>query len=145
MFLIGLHYTLVLCHSFKGCALPSSLLFHALCLSPIQTHKIASTIFWRNNQKIAGLGREMLYNIQPPNPAQYWLHWTHCGRPNSSPGVPGSHHALACPGTQFSGGRHASACPGIRSLGGCHASACLGICTLTQGCLALRLQQFWVG
>ena len=26
----------------------------------------------------------------------------------------------------------------------CHASACLGICTLTWGCLALRLQQCWV-
>ena len=26
-----------------------------------------------------------------------------------------------------------------------HASACLGICTLTQGHLALRLQQYWAG
>ena len=43
---------------FKGCALPPSLLFHALFLSPIQTHKAAST-FWRNNQKIVGLGREI--------------------------------------------------------------------------------------
>ena len=55
----------MLCHSFKGCALPPSLLFHALFLSPIQTHKVASTIFWRDNQKITGLGREILYNIQP--------------------------------------------------------------------------------
>ena len=70
MILIGLHYTLVLCHSFKGCALPPSLLFHALCPSPIQTHKVASTIFWRDNQKIAGLGREILYNIHPPSPTQ---------------------------------------------------------------------------
>ena len=44
LILIDLHYTLVLCHSFKGCALPPSLLFHALFLSPIQTHKV-STIF----------------------------------------------------------------------------------------------------
>ena len=65
MILIGLHYTLLPCHSFKGCALPPSLLFHALFLSPIQTHKVASTIFWRDNQKIVGLGREILYNIQP--------------------------------------------------------------------------------
>ena len=34
-------------------------------LDPIQTHKVASTIFWRDNQKITGLGREILYNIQP--------------------------------------------------------------------------------
>ena len=78
----------MLCHSFKGCALPPSLLFHALFLSPIQTHKVASTIFWRDNQKIAGLGREILYNIQPPNPTQYWSHWRSWGCPNSSPGDP---------------------------------------------------------
>ena len=65
MILIGLHYTLLPCHSFKGCALPPSLLFHALFLSPIQTHKVASTILWGDNHKIAGLGREILYNIQP--------------------------------------------------------------------------------
>ena len=33
---------------------PPSLLFQALFLSPIQTHNVASTIFWRDNQKIAG-------------------------------------------------------------------------------------------
>ena len=98
MILIGSHYTLVLCHSFKGCALPPSLLFHALFLSPIQTHKVASTIFWRDNQKIAGLGREILYNIQPPNPTQYWSHCRLWECPNSSPGVPG-HHALTCLGS----------------------------------------------
>ena len=48
----------------KLCPAPS-LLSHALFLSPIQTHKVASTIFWRDNQKITGLGREILYNIQP--------------------------------------------------------------------------------
>ena len=51
---IGVHYALVLCDSFKGCALPPSLLFHALFLSPVQAHKVTSTIFWRDNQKIAG-------------------------------------------------------------------------------------------
>ena len=71
----------MLCYFFKGCALPPSLLFHALFLSPIQTHKTASTIFWRDNQKIAGLGREILYNIQPPNPTQYWSHWRSWGCP----------------------------------------------------------------
>ena len=40
---------------------PVSVLF----LSPIQAHNVASTIFWRDNQKIAGLGREILYNIYP--------------------------------------------------------------------------------
>ena len=49
---------------FKGCALSPSLLFHALFLSPIQTHKV-STIFWRDNQKIVGLVREILCNITP--------------------------------------------------------------------------------
>ena len=61
------------------------------------------------------------------------------------PGVPGGRHASICPGTQFLGGHHTSTCPGIRSLGGCHTSASLGICTLTRGCLALRLQLFWIG
>ena len=51
---IGLCYALVLCHSSKGCAPPHSLLFHALFLSPVLAHDVASTIFWRDNQKIAG-------------------------------------------------------------------------------------------
>ena len=177
MILIGLHYTLVLCQSFKGCALTPSLLFHALFLSPIQTHKVASIIFWRDNQKIAGLGREILYLISNPlilpntghtgdlgdaqTPAQGAPGGHHAltclrislqkvvtpqpAQGSFSPGVPTGHNALTCPGTQSSGGRHASTCLGILSLGGCHASACLRICTLTRGCLALRLQQFWVG
>ena len=41
-------------------------LFHALFMSPIQTHKTASTIFWRDNQKIAGLRREILYKYPTP-------------------------------------------------------------------------------
>ena len=40
--------------SFKSCALLPSLLFHALFLSPIRTHTVASTIFWRDNQKVVG-------------------------------------------------------------------------------------------
>ena len=153
----------MLCHSFKGCALPPSILFHGLFMSPIQTHKFASTIFWKDNQKIAGLGREILYNIQPPNRTQYWSHWRSWGRPTPVRGGPRRSSRLDLPRDlvlerlsrlnllgdplvpEVPGGRHASTCPGIRSLGGCHASACLGICTLTQGRLALRLQQFWVG
>ena len=145
LILIGLHYTLVLCHSFKGCALPPSLLFPVLFLSPIQTHKAASTIFWRDNQKIASLGREILYNIQPPNPTQYWLHWRSWGRPNSNPGGPRRSSCLDLPKDLVlerwshlnllgdppvpgvPGGRHASTCQGFPSLGGCHVSACLGI------------------
>ena len=55
LILIGLCYALWLSHSFKTCALPSSLLFHALFLSPIQGHSVASTIFWRDKEKIADL------------------------------------------------------------------------------------------
>lgn len=33
------------------CPAPS-LLFHALFLSPVWAHSVASTIFWRDNQKI---------------------------------------------------------------------------------------------
>ena len=68
MILIGLRYALVQCHSFKGCALPPSLLFHALFLSPIQAHNVTSTIFWRDNQKIVGLGTK--YCIIS-NPSRY--------------------------------------------------------------------------
>ena len=42
------------CHSFRSCTLPPSLLFHALFLSPFWAHNVASIIFWRDNQKIAG-------------------------------------------------------------------------------------------
>ena len=42
MILISLRYAPVLCHSFKGCALPPSLLFHALFLSPFQAHSAPS-------------------------------------------------------------------------------------------------------
>ena len=42
LILIGLCYTLVLCHSFKSCALPPSLLFYALFLSPFRAHNVPS-------------------------------------------------------------------------------------------------------
>ena len=54
LILIGLCYALGLCHYFKSCALPPSLLFHALFLSPVQAHNVASTVFWKDNQKVAG-------------------------------------------------------------------------------------------
>ena len=53
LILISLCHAFVLCHSVKSCALPSSLLFHAVFLSPMRAHNVASRIFWRNNQKIA--------------------------------------------------------------------------------------------
>ena len=55
LILISLCYALGLCHSFKSCALPPSLLFHALLLSPVRAHKVAFIISLRDNQKIAGL------------------------------------------------------------------------------------------
>ena len=55
LILISLRYAFGLCHFFKSCALPHSLLFHALLLSPIWAHNVASTTFWSDNQKIAGL------------------------------------------------------------------------------------------
>ena len=55
LILIGLCYALGLCNSFKSCSLPPSLLFHALLLSPVWAQNVASTIFWRDNQKIASL------------------------------------------------------------------------------------------
>ena len=114
MILIGLHNGLVLCHSFKGCALPPSLLFHAPFLSPIWAQNVASTIFWRDNQKITGLGKEILYNIQPFNATQHWSHWRPWGHPNSSLGVPRGQPALTCLGIWSSKGCHASTCSGIR-------------------------------
>ena len=54
LILIGLCYALGLCHSFKSYARLPFLLFHSLFLSPIQAHNVASTIFWRDNQKIVG-------------------------------------------------------------------------------------------
>ena len=54
LILIGLCYALGLCHYFKSCALSPSLLFHALFLSPVQAHNVASTVFWKDNQKVAG-------------------------------------------------------------------------------------------
>ena len=51
---ISLCYALGLSHSFKSCALPPSLLFLALLMSPVWAHNVASTIFWRDNQKTAG-------------------------------------------------------------------------------------------
>ena len=54
LILIGLCYVLGLCHFFKSCALLPSLLFHGLFLSPIWAYNVASTVFRRDNQKIAG-------------------------------------------------------------------------------------------
>ena len=52
LILIILCYAFRLCHSFKSCALPRSLQFHVLSPRLAQAHRVASTIFWRDNQKI---------------------------------------------------------------------------------------------
>ena len=54
LILISLCYVLGLCHSFKSCAIFPSLLLPALFLSPIWAHSVGSTVFWRDNQKVAG-------------------------------------------------------------------------------------------
>ena len=46
--------------------------------------------------------REILYNIQPPNPTQYWSHWRSWGRPNSSLGGPRRSSRLNLPGDSIS-------------------------------------------
>ena len=98
MILIGLHYTLVLCYPFKVCALPPSLLFHALFLSPIQTHKVASTIFWRDGQKIAALG--LKYSITSNTLILPSTGHTGDLGDAQTPvrGVPRGHHTLTCLG-----------------------------------------------
>ena len=117
----------MLCHSFKSCALLPSLLFYALFLSSIQAHNVTSTIFWRDNQKITGLGKEILYNIQPFNATQHWSHWRPWGHPNSSLGVKGHHHALTCLGIWSSKGCHASTCSGICQSRGPRKPSCLDL------------------
>ena len=57
-------------------------------------------------------GGQTSNELQPPNSTQHWSRWRPCGHPNSSPGVPGGHHALTC--------------LGIWSLKGCRASAFRG-------------------
>ena len=168
MILIGLHYTPLLCHSFKGCALPPTLLF--LCSFP-EPHPgpqcclynllelalggkycvISNPLILPSTGHTGDLGDAQLQSGGPRRSSRLdlprdlvlkRLSRLNLLRHPLVPGVPGGRHASTCPGTQFLGGRHASTCLGIQSLGGCHASACLGICTLTWGCLALRLQQY---
>ena len=62
--LMGLCYALGLSHSFKSCALPPSLLFLALLMSPVWAHNVASTSSGGTTRKQLALGREILYNIQ---------------------------------------------------------------------------------
>ena len=85
----------MLCHAFKGCALPPSLLFHALFLSPTQTHKAAPTTFWRDNQKIVGKYSIISNPLILPNTG----HTGDLGEAQTPVrGVPGGHHALTCLG-----------------------------------------------
>ena len=114
LILISLCYALGLCYSFKSCAQSPSLLFLVLFLSPVRAHNVASTIFWRVNQKIADLWERnawgprrstclnlpVPWEVVTPQPAQR----------SASSGAPGGQHASTWPGTQFSGGWHASTC-----------------------------------
>ena len=54
-----------------------------------------------------------LFNIQPPNPTQYWSHWRSWGCPNSSMGNPRRSSRLDLPRDWSSKGCHASTCSGI--------------------------------
>ena len=49
LLLFGLCYAFALCHSVRSCALPSSVLFHALFLSPIQAHNVVPPEDCRGN------------------------------------------------------------------------------------------------
>ena len=68
LILIGLCYALGLCHFCKSCALPPSILFPALFLSPVRAHNVASTILRRDSENIWPLG-EKYYIIS--NPSRY--------------------------------------------------------------------------
>ena len=116
LILIHLRYALVLCHSFKSCALPPSLLFHALFLSRVWAHNIASTIFWRNKQKIAGPWEEntvsslsrysglhlpcFLQHVQQQHLSLNPLGWV-TGTPVKSPSVGNPSRATGLPGMMF--------------------------------------------
>ena len=70
LILISSCYALGLYHSFKSCTLSPYILFHALFLSPVQAHSVACTVFWRDNQKVAGSwGGGVKYCIIP-NPSR---------------------------------------------------------------------------
>ena len=61
---------------------------------------------------------KLAMSYKPLNPTQHWSRWRPWGRPNSSPGVPGGHHALICLGIWSSKSCHASTCSGIRQCQG---------------------------
>ena len=63
LILVGLCYALGLYHSFKSYALHAFLLLHALFMSPLWAHNVASTISWQDNQKIAGPSEDCRGNI----------------------------------------------------------------------------------
>ena len=62
LILISLCYALGYVILLISFALPPLLLFHAIHLRSVQAHSVASTIFWHDNRKIAGPGREILCN-----------------------------------------------------------------------------------
>ena len=86
------------CHSFKGCALPPSLLFHALFLSPIQTHRLPLQSFGKTTIKYLAVGGKYSIISNPlilPNTG----HTGDLGDAQTPVrGVPGGHHVLTCLG-----------------------------------------------
>ena len=116
-------YALALCHSFKGCALPPSLPFHAHFLSSIPAHNVASTIFWRDNQKIAGLGRDISNPLILPSTG----HAEDLGDAQLHSGGPRSQPALTCLRIWSSKGCHTLTCLGIRQSRGPRRSSCLDL------------------
>ena len=63
LILIGLCYAFGLCHFFKSCALPPSLLYYTLILSSARPTMQPYSLLEGQPGQLA-LGREMLYNIQ---------------------------------------------------------------------------------
>ena len=83
---------------FKGCALPPSLLFHALFLSPIQTHRLPLQSFGKTTIKYLAVGGKYSIISHPlilPNTG----HTGDLGDAQTPVwGIPGGHHALTCSG-----------------------------------------------
>ena len=68
-----------------------------------------------------------LFNIQPPNPTQYWSHWRSWGCPNSSLGGPRRSSRLDLSRDRSLKCCHASTCSGICQFRGPRRSSCLDL------------------
>ena len=139
------------------CSAPS-LLFHALFLSPIQTHRLPLQSFGKTTIKYLAVGGKYSI-ISNPLILLNTGHTGDLGDAQLQSGGPrrSSHLDLPrdlvlemlsgldlrgdplVPGVP--GGHHASTCPGTQFSGGCHFSTCLGIQSLggchTSACLGI--------